>query len=360
MSTIPGKYLSSKNGNRFGDYQHGRRVFSDNQNELVPKFSFLYHVYFDINTSATTAANSLKTKTLGLMVKSVDLPKFTLQTKDLNAYNQHVVVQTGIKYDPINIQFHDDSADLVREFWYNYMTYYYGDASNDITSYHTYQEDRYRSRTSQQFGYAPRDTDSPRFLNSVKLYSMSKGYYSEYILVNPTIDSWQHGTHQAGQSEFIGHTLRLKYETVLYDRDVIASDYQPPGFAQEHYDHSPKGLGVNDNTPYAGLAAAPGYVFNRNTGLPQRSNSLLGRLGNFALNTAIGAAQNKLARTKLGSGFAGVIARNAANAAFGGVAAAATNKANQFFPSLGKSFTPAGSSSANVPGRGNTDNQTFI
>ena len=356
MSTLPNKYLYSSR-TTFGDYQHGRRVFADNQNELIPKFSFLYHVYFDINTSATTAANNLKTKTLGLMVKSVDLPKFTMQTKDLNAYNQHVVVQTGIKYEPVSIQFHDDSADLVREFWYNYMTYYYGDASNTITSYHTYQQDRYRSRTSQQFGYSPRDTASPRFLNSVKLYSMSKGYYSEYILVNPTIDSWQHGTHQAGQSDFIGHTLRLKYETVLYNR----SSAKPLGFAQEHYDQTRKGI-TSSTTQGRRVFDDPSELFDKNTGLPGRaqSNTLLGRLGNFALNTAIGAAQNKLARTNLGGGFVGVIGRNAANAAFGGVAAAATNKANQFFPSLGKVFTPAGSSSANVPGRGNTGNQTFI
>lgn len=357
MSTLPGRYLSSKNGNRFGDYQHGRRVFSDNQNELVPKFSFLYHVYFDINVNTESNTDNIKTKTLGLMVKSVDLPKFTIQTKDLNAYNQHVVVQTGIKYDTINLQFHDDSADLVREFWYNYMTYYYGDAYNDINTYHTSQTNRYQKRTSQQFGYSPRDKVNTRFLNSVKLYSMSKGYYSEYTLVNPTIDSWQHGEHRAGQSEFIGHTVRLKYETVLYDHDIISSNYQPPGFAQEHYDHSPKGIGVNDNTPYAGLDAPPGYLVNKTTGLPQRSNTLLGRLGNLALNTALGAANKKLANTKLGSGFAGVIARSAANAAFGGVASAITNKSNQFFPSLGKVFTPSGSSSANVSGKGIADNQ---
>jgi len=356
LSTLPGKYLSAQTGNRFGDYAHGRRVFADNNNELVPKFSFLYHVFFDINTD-TQYNNNLKTKTLGLMVKSMDLPKFTMQTKDLHAYNQHVVVQTGIKYDAINMQFHDDSADLVREFWYNYMTYYYGDADNDINSLHTFQDNRYTQRTSQQFGY--RNRANTRFLNSVKLYSMSKGHYSEYTLVNPTIDSWQHGSHQAGQNEFIGHAMRIKYETVLYAHGEIARNSNPPGFAQEHYDNTPKGLGPNVTPSYRGLDAAPGYIVDKNTGLPRpsQSNTLLGRLGNFALNTAIGAAQNKLARTNLGNGFVGVIGRNAANAAFSGVASAVTNKSNQFFPSLGKVFTPSGSSSANVTGKGIADNR---
>lgn len=350
MSTLPGKYLYFNN-TTFGDYQHGRRVFADNQNELIPKFSFLYHVYFDINTDSRYN-NNLKTKTLGLMVKSMDLPKFTMQTKDLHAYNQHVVVQTGIKYDAINMQFHDDSADLVREFWYNYMTYYYGDADNDISSLHTFQENRYTQRTSQQFGY--RNRANTRFLNSVKLYSMSKGHYSEYTLVNPTIDSWQHGSHQAGQNEFIGHTMRLKYETVLYDHSSV----KPLGFAQEHYDQTSKGITSGTKFEKRSLDD-PGQVFDKNTGLPglAQSNTLLGRLGNFALNTAIGAAQNKLARTNLGNGFVGVIGRNAANAAFSGVASAVTNKSNQFFPSLGKVFTPSGSSSANVTGKGIADNR---
>lgn len=62
------------------------------------------------------------------MAKRVDLPKFTMATKVLNSYNRKNVVQTNLNYDPINITFHDDAADLITTFWNDYYTFYYRDS----------------------------------------------------------------------------------------------------------------------------------------------------------------------------------------------------------------------------------------
>ena len=206
-------------GSQLRDYRHGQRLFGNNNNELMPKFGYQYHVYFGINTLSTTqfgVGNNTKQTELGMLVKSVDLPKFTLQTKDLNAYNQHITVQTGIKYEPVQILFHDDSANLVRNFWQDYMKYYFGDSYNDMTTYQAHKLNRYSNRQSQRWGYNPRDAAIPQYIDYITVYSLHQQHYTEYQLINPTIDSWSHATHQAGASEFIANTMRIKYEGVIY------------------------------------------------------------------------------------------------------------------------------------------------
>jgi hypothetical protein len=54
----------------------------------------------------------------GMLVKRVELPKFNIGTKTLNAYNRKNTIQTNIQYDPVNLTFHDDAADVITNFWF--------------------------------------------------------------------------------------------------------------------------------------------------------------------------------------------------------------------------------------------------
>jgi hypothetical protein len=224
------------------DFGHGQKLFGANNNRLSPKFSFLYHVFFEINPSAKqTMYSQLQgdlIKEVGLLVKNVELPKFDIETKNLNAYNQNVTVQTGIKYNPVKIEFHDDSANVVRNFWEDYMSFYYGDTYNDIADAEAMRQNRYATPQSANWGYVPREDSN--YLRSVKIYSLSMDKYSLYTLVNPIIDGWSHGTHSAGQNEFIGHSLSLRYEYVRYEDGDIGAfadrNVQIDGLTQAHYD----------------------------------------------------------------------------------------------------------------------------
>jgi hypothetical protein len=236
MPSFPSNYPNKK----VKDFFHGERLFGANQNRLSPKYSFLYHVYFSINSGEKTMYKPAgdTTKEVGMLVKSVELPKFDIETKSLNAYNQHINIQTGIKYNPVKIDFHDDSANVVRDFWEDYMTYYYSDSYNLGVSAEQMSKNRYAFK-SPYYGYQPRDQIS--YLNAVKIYSLSMGNFSSYTLINPVIDSWTHGTHTAGQNEFIGHSMSLRYEYVLYESgyvqdDPATFDFGVLGFGGIHYD----------------------------------------------------------------------------------------------------------------------------
>ena len=54
-----------------------------------------------------------------------------MSVETLNQYNRKRLAQTKIEYNPVQIEFHDDGGDLVRNMWYNYFKYYYKDPSNN-------------------------------------------------------------------------------------------------------------------------------------------------------------------------------------------------------------------------------------
>ena len=115
------------------DYQHAGKIFRSNLYRNAPKLKFLFHVYFDINTSAFN--KGLNTgNNYGLFVKDVKLPSYNVKTVVLNQYNRKRIIQTKINYDPVTINFHDDNFSNVTQMWEAYFKYYYSDPSKPKVS----------------------------------------------------------------------------------------------------------------------------------------------------------------------------------------------------------------------------------
>ena len=224
------------------DQRHASKLFVDDQYKLLPKMGYLYHVFFDIDTGAAfpDPTNPNNIRELGLLVKNVSLPKFTVDTKRYNAYNRPNYAQTKVNYDAINIGFHDDSANVVRNFWFDYYNYYYRDADYDEALYggaHKYEP----TRPTDKWGYSPRNNVAQPYLKSIRIYSLHQKKFSEYVLLNPIIKSFRHGEHAAGQNEIIGHEMTIEYESVLYYYGTTSSN-TVKGFADLHYDKMPSPL----------------------------------------------------------------------------------------------------------------------
>jgi hypothetical protein len=204
------------------DYQHAAKIFLSDNNRLLPKQSFLFHVFIELNDDAVSSklVPSSANRELSFLVKSVDLPKFTIDTKTLNAYNRPNIIQTKVKYDPVTIVFHDDSADVVRKFWYDYYSYYYRDAHHADAIYGN-------KLSTSDWGYNP--LNSVPYIKSIKIYSLHQRRFSEYVLFNPIITSWSHGKHNNDAKESLDHTMVLSYESIQY-KDGPVSDVNVLGF----------------------------------------------------------------------------------------------------------------------------------
>lgn len=250
------------------DFQHANKIFVGNAYGLMPKYSFLFHVSFDVKSSISRMPNLEKIQ-LGMLVKSVQLPKFTIDSKTMNAYNRPNIVQTKLKYDPVTIAFHDDGSDVVRDFWYDYMSHFYRDSDYSQSLYD--QPTKYNLQQTEHWGYQPAKYDTngsvERILNSIKIYSLHQKRFTEYILINPTITSFQHGQHQQGQSDFLENTMTVGYETVLYNYGTVKVGNEPDGFATLSYDNTASPL-----TPQGGGTSSilgPGGVLDAASGIAQ-------------------------------------------------------------------------------------------
>jgi hypothetical protein len=113
------------------DYTHASKTFRTNGYELAPRYKFLFHVYFNLNTTEIPKLKEVFNKTdqqnLSLLVKTVQLPNYQIEVDTMNQYNRKRLVQKKIDYNPCQLAFHDDGSDLVRNMWYNYFAYYYKD-----------------------------------------------------------------------------------------------------------------------------------------------------------------------------------------------------------------------------------------
>lgn len=247
------KYLSPSDGKpALRDYRHAARIFTDDNFRLSPKYGFLFYVEFDFNPLITNVSNTAAQE-LGMIVKSCTLPKFTIDTKTHNAYNRKNIVQNKIQYDPVSISFHDDQSDNVRNFWYDYYSFFFRDPDYADATYNS--PHKYSSRPSFDWGYSPRPTvgynnsnsaQPYQYIQSIRIYSLYQKNFSEYQLINPIITSFKHGDHANGDgSALMGHDMTVQFETVKYLTGYTTSN-TVGGYVDLHYDSTPSPIAPAD------------------------------------------------------------------------------------------------------------------
>lgn len=270
-------------GDQIKDWQHASKLFVGDNFRLAPKMGYLFHVFFDINPDSISRIGEQEKIEAGLLAVTADLPKFSFDTKTMNSYNKPNIVQSKIKYEPLTITFHDDNADVVRALWVDYFNYYYRDTdggltqkTSDVSEKYTTPEKYIANRRFNNFGYAPRAYgaasagDTQQYFKSIRIYSLHQKRFSEYILVNPIITSFQHGSHQQGSADTLQHSMTINYETVLYASGNV-SEKTVSGFAKIHYDKSPSTLTPSNGTrsilgPGGIIATADDVITDLSTG----------------------------------------------------------------------------------------------
>ena len=315
MGQINNIHLNNINSNNQGkmfDYAHASQLFVADNYRLAPKYSFLYYVRFERDTQLSSIQSSSPLLETGMLVNSVALPKFTMDTKTLNAYNRTNIIQTKVKYDPVQLTFHDDSDNTVLDFWRDYYEYYYRDADyrdlvSDSSTPNYLKKFKYNFNSADpmnSWGYSLRGNASkPQLLNNIRIYSLNRGTFTEYILVNPMITSFQHGQHTASEQGFMSHTMTVAYEAVLYYYGSV-TESTIPGMLDLHYDRRESAL-----TPFGiGSPAISGgfgrpRVFGARSvlgpgGIVDTTDQVLGDIKNGNLNGALNKGFKSWQNTK--------------------------------------------------------------
>lgn len=330
------------------DYQHASKTFVTDAYAYSPKFKWLFHVYFDINEQFVNQAGIFPTdKNFGLAVKSIDLPKYTFDLHDMNQYNRHRMVQSKIKYDPVNVTFNDDNNNLIRKLWYAYYSYNIGDPNNPTTTAANTANQYSNNIGTEQWGYSGAElnptpltssltTGKVPFFRSINIYGFNQHNFALYQLINPIIDSWQHDTYDYYQTTGImENRMSIRYEYVKY-YDGALSGTAPSNFVQgfgnpAHYD--------TEKSPITKAGTR---------------NNILGQGG--LIDTAIGIQQDLSNRNLVGAAIKGITAsRNMSKK--GLVAAAKTELAQGLTQTINNSastfrfptFRPSNNPTPSVP-----------
>jgi len=361
--------------NGLRDYTHASKTFRTNGYELAPKLKFLFHTYFNLNPQIPGVQQMLSNgdaASIGLSVKTIDLPSYQLEVETLNQYNRKRLVQTKINYQPVQITFNDDGGDLIRNLWYNYFNYYYKDPVNQYEgvpntngtsgnlqttptgfSYNT--SDTYNNdRVVNDWGFAGESysdgsftgNGKPAFFNDIKIYGLNQHKFAAYVLINPMITDWRHDTYDYAQGTgTMTHTVTIRYETVKYYSGAIGAsrpDTNVVGFGDpDHYDQIRSSLAREGSQA---TVLGQGGLLDAGVGILEDVQALASGQGSLA--NVLGGVQKALnVQGVLKNNSIGDLIRNDSKTAqqdilrngLPGALRNATNSANsQFFPKAPK------------------------
>ena len=283
-----GQGVTRPKGN-LGDFQHANKLFVQSNYRLAPKQKFLYHVVFNINPVAKNKSpfTANNTTALNMLVKSVDLPKFKIQTDLAFQYNRKKQVHTKLEYEPVNITFYDDNLGVTTNLWSSYYGYYFADSSHGPSAGSVpnvgssrvgglalggvlgvglnlvkkflgkpasrtgssdpgvpaaYQSNAFVKDNKFRFGL---DNDSSvPFFTSIQIFQLSRRTYQCFTLINPKIVSFEHDNLQyADGAATTQNQMSVIYEAVIYGVGPVKQG-NPTGFGTEYYDQQPSPLSI--------------------------------------------------------------------------------------------------------------------
>jgi hypothetical protein len=323
------------------DYTHASKTFRSDGYSNSPRFKYLFHVYFNLNTVQIPALRNIfttpDTSTIGMLIKTIDLPKFSIDTEVLNQYNRKRIIQKKIQYQPVSMRFHDDQGDLIRTLWYNYYSYYYKDPIQKYQNIAPTAGTLGTSATlSNGFDYNGRDIYSadrqvndwgyigesyndgtqnkPPFFADITIYGLNQHKWNSYVLINPMISEWSHDTYDYSQGNGVmENNMTINYETVKYYSGGLGGvrpDTNVAGFAApENYDQQQSPL-----TRPGGTRSIIGQG-----GLLDAGLGIISDLQNPSVGSVIGAVQKAgtVYNTFKGSSLKSVVNQTATDAVQG-------------------------------------------
>lgn len=291
MSSAFTNFLSGVFGDQgdLKDYQHASRLYVSNNYARAPKNGFLYFLDFNINLDVVIDRSWVSNnKDVGLLVKKVELPKFSVVNETVNQYNRKTVVQTGIKYLPVNIEFHDDNGDSTNNLWLNYYRHYYADSnygtggaitnanSSSGGQVNAFSDTKY---SDTGYAYGLNNQQKAPFFKSIDIYVLHQHRFTKITLVNPLVTEWSHDSlNQDEGTKVLSNRMSIAYENVVYQSGQLVGNAQASAFTAVYYDKSPSPLSVGGN--------GNSTIFGQG-GILQGADSVF---GNLASGNWLGAA----------------------------------------------------------------------
>ena len=241
---FPGLLRQIATGDTMHDYGHANRIFASDNMRSHPKHQFLFYVRVTLNEQLVQSGiyPSTKWRELGSLCKTAELPKYTIENKQINSYNKTYTAYTKIKYEPVRLSFHDDADNNLVDFWYNYYSYYFRDSDYGAGSFK--MADRHgnlRPYVVWGFNPASANVDFQHMIEYIDIFSLHNSRFTQNRLMNPRILNWTQNNHDMAQGAGImEHQVTIAYEAVKLYKGFWTRDNFPDMILR--YDLTPSTL----------------------------------------------------------------------------------------------------------------------
>ena len=177
----------------------------------APRLKYLFKVEFYSSKYIT-----LPYRLIFDSVRTIELPKFSIETEVVNAWNVRQSIPTRINFEPVSITFTDTIDNRFQNFIKEYM---------NIVSGSFQKSDRSVRKGFDSFGMKSLATNADSPLDKIvitRFYGADVNREnldnkSEITLWRPKIVDVQHDTLDYGSSDALTWQISLRYESVTYD-----------------------------------------------------------------------------------------------------------------------------------------------
>lgn len=193
-----------------------------------PRFKNQYFVAFKYSNLATEVGIDPR-DTVGIThrVRSIDAPKFDIETETLNQYNKPRLLPTKINYSPVTITFWDDKSNEVTNFWKQIYEFYFHNGRRTHESQYSTRDSNVVSDALgnshaplgyQNYGYyIGNKVDTMNLFLYMSLYLVANRQCHRIDLLNPYLQSMSHDQFSQDMSaELAQNTVTWGYENVVY------------------------------------------------------------------------------------------------------------------------------------------------
>lgn len=263
------------------DYHHAAKTFTQEPGYTkTPYTGFNFHVNISFN-NLLGRLRGIETKDISVLVKAADLPETQFETETLNQYNRKRIINKRVVYQPINLEFHDDIANNIRNMWIAYNQHYNADSNYTLNS--TWGIDDVYANYTLNRKYGLDNGNSSPFINKIEIFSMGNNEYSKMLLVNPVINSAKFDDHEySDNAKVMSLTLTIEYENIIYSAGTTdqISNFGKDNNSYDQNDSTIESINLNSRTSNVSL--------RQNSGL---ANDVLENGQNSVPDTVVSALQ---------------------------------------------------------------------
>ena len=185
---------------------------------IRPKYLFDVTFYSKTNTTLQEQA-----KTTVRALRTIELPRFSVETEVINSWNVRQLVPTKVQYDPITIAFTDTTDNKFQSFLNTYV--------NEISSNFNLEQVE-KSMTSFRkgldgFGLRIRPDMGDTVFEKIEIVKFYKDKLSTITLWRPRITDVQNDSLDYSASEAVTWTIGVRFEAVTYSSESPVTGAAP-------------------------------------------------------------------------------------------------------------------------------------